>query len=936
MTTPKRKLIEVALPLEAINRESAREKSIRHGHPSTLHLWWARRPLAACRAVLFAQLVDDPSSHPDQFPTEADQALERKRLFDIIERLVIWENTTDEALLAEAHAEILKSCDGNPPAILDPFAGGGSIPLEAQRLGLEAHASDLNPVAVLINKALIEIPPKWAGQPPVFPGAAAERIGGWPGATGLAEDVRRYGQWMRDEAERRIGHLYPKATLPDGTKANVIAWIWARTVTCPNPACGIEMPLVRSWWLGKKKGKEAYVVPNVVTAADGSRRVEFGIGHDVSLAPTKGDDGTVSRTGAVCLGCQTAVPLTYVRAEGKAGRIGARMMAIAAEGDRRRVYLAPTSEHEVAAVVPVPDNVPDGELADNVWDIKVKNYGMTDVSDLFTPRQLTALTTFSDLVSEARDRVFIDAVSARPQLDDAETERLEAGGKGDAAYADGVGLLLAFALSRSANMMSSLTGWVAHTKMEALRGVFARQAISMVWDFAEAQPFAGSSGDLSNDLDWVARVVARSHVSAAAGTVSQADAAGRDYRGVLVSTDPPYYDNVGYANLSDFFYSWLRRSLRGIFPGLLGTMQTPKVDELVADPYRHGTSEDAQRFFEGGFNDVFARIRVDAPDRFPITVFYAFKQADSDDSGTTSTGWQTLLEGMLRSGWEVTATWPVRTEYQARVKAIDTNSLASSIVLACRPRPESAATVNRRTFIAALKAELPKALRDLQQGSIAPVDMAQAAIGPGMSVFSRYARVLEADGSDMTVRTALALINQALDEVLTQQEGDFDSDTRFAVKWFTQFGWNDAGAGEADVLARATNTSIDALVRGGIFKATAGKARLLAPDDLDPVWDPDTDVRISDWEVTVRLAKAITEDGVPRAAALMAAARSRVDLDTVKELAYLLFSLSEKKGWTATALLFNSLGTLWSEVESAARAPAPANAEAQTSLSFDT
>ena len=236
----KKKLIEVALPLEAINRASAREKSIRHGHPSTLHLYWARRPLAACRAVLFSQLVDDPSAHPDKFPTVEAQAIERQRLFDIIERLVVWENSNDEALLAEAHEEILKSTNGNPPAILDPFAGGGSRPLEAQRLGLEAHASDLNPVAVLITKALIEIPPKWAGQPPVFPGAAEAKMT-WPKATGLAEDVRRYGEWMRDEAEKKIGHLYPKATLDDGTKANVIAWIWARTVTCPNPACGIEM-----------------------------------------------------------------------------------------------------------------------------------------------------------------------------------------------------------------------------------------------------------------------------------------------------------------------------------------------------------------------------------------------------------------------------------------------------------------------------------------------------------------------------------------------------------------------------------------------------------------------------------------------------------------------------------------------------------------------
>ncbi|TXH45532.1 MAG: DUF1156 domain-containing protein [Actinobacteria bacterium] len=934
MTPPKRKLIEVALPLEAINRESAREKSIRHGHPSTLHLWWARRPLAACRAVLFAQLVDDPSSHPEKFPTEAEQAAERRRLFDLIERLVVWENTGDQELLAAAHAEIVASCDGEPPAILDPFAGGGSIPLEAQRLGLEAHASDLNPVAVLINKALIEIPPKWAGRPPVFPGAAEERLGDWPRATGLAEDVRRYGAWMRDEAERRIGHLYPKATLPDGTKANVIAWIWARTVTCPNPACGIEMPLVRSWWLGKKKGKEAYVVPTVETV-DGVRRVRFGIGHDVAGAPRKGEDGTVSRTGAVCIACSTAVPLTYVRAEGKAGRMGAQLMAVAAEGNRRRVYLAPTPEHEEAAQVPRPEGVPDTELPTAALGFRVQGYGMTHHADLFTPRQLTALTTFSDLVGEARHRVYRDAVEAGLAAGEAATDRLESGGSGAAAYADSVAVYLGLAVDRLANELSALCTWVPLASKEHVRATFALQTLSMTWDFGEAQPFFDSTGSFLNCIGWIVRVT-DALAAARPGDASLGDAASIDYQSRLVSTDPPYYDNIGYADLSDFFYVWLRRSLADVMPSGLGTVLTPKSDELVADPFRHEGAAQAEQFFEDGFRDVFARIRRDTPPDYPITVYYAFKQADSDDDGTASTGWQTLLEGMLRSGWEVTGTWPMRTERGGRARDIGSNALASSIVLACRPRPSDASTVNRRTFLANLKAELPTALRDLQSGSIAPVDMAQAAIGPGMSVFSRYARVLEADGSDMTVRTALALINQVLDEVLTEQEGDFDADTRFCVKWFTQFGWNEGSSGEADVLARATNTSVDGLVRGGIFKATAGKARLLAPDDFDPAWNPATDDRVSDWEVCVRLAKALSEDGVPRAAALMAGSGHRVDLDTVKELSYLLFSLAEKRSWASTALLFNSLGTSWSDIEAAARTSAPSSADAQATLSFDT
>jgi putative DNA methylase len=914
----KRKLIEVALPLEAINRESAREKSIRHGHPSTLHLWWARRPLAACRAVLFAQLVDDPSAHPDKFPTEEDQAKERRRLFDLIERLVKWENSNDEALFRQAYEEIAKCFDGKPPAILDPFAGGGSIPLEAQRLGLEAHASDLNPVAVLINKALIEIPPKWSGRPPVFPGAAEQRMH-WPRATGLAEDVRRYGQWMRDEAEKRIGHLYPKAKLPDGSEANVIAWIWARTVKCPNPACGIQMPLVRSWWLGKKKGKEAYVVPHV-----GHGRIEFTIGHDVKKAPTKGNDGTVTRTGAICVACRTAVPLAYIRAEGKAKRIGVQLMAIVAEEHRGRVYLPPTPDHELAAKVPVPEDVPDTDLPEAALGFRVQAYGMTRHADLFTSRQLTALTTMSDLVLEAHERVLLDA--RRAGFPDGES--LEHGGTGGLAYADSVAVYLAATLSKVADIGNALTSW--KPSMDQAIHLFTRQAIPMIWDFAETPILScKNAGGFVVALGNVAKAIGNGKKP---GEVQQADASKRDYRGLVVSTDPPYYDNVGYADLSDFFYIWLRRSLFSIYPSLLSTVLTPKAEELVADPFRRGGKDAAQRYFEEGFVRVFDRIRESSRRDLPITVYYAFRQAETDAAGTASTGWEVLLEGMIRSGWEITATWPMRTELPNRMRSLDSNALASSVVLACRPRSGDAPAATRRAFLTALRDELPIALRELQQGSIAPVDLAQAAIGPGMGVFSRYAQVVEPDGSDMTVRTALALINQVLDEVLSEQEGDFDEDTRFCVKWFSQFGWDEQPFGRADDLSRSTNTSVEGLVRGGVFWARAGKARLLEPAELSERWDPATDERISVWEVVLRLAKALSEQGTEEAARLMAQAGQRIDLDTAKELAYLLFSICEKRGWTQTALLFNGLGTSWSDLSAAARTgglltPPPAQGE---------
>lgn len=943
-TTPiRRKLIEVSLPLEEINRESAREKSIRHGHPATLHLWWARRPLAAARAVLFAQLVDDPSSHPDRFPTPEAQAAERERLHQIIRDLVVWENVNDEGLLRRAHAEIVASApDGVPPAILDPFAGGGTIPLEAQRLGLEAHASDLNPVAVLINKALIEIPPKFAGRPPVFPGAAGSRLGGWPRATGLAEDVRRYGAWMRDRAAERIGHLYPKATLPDGSQATVIAWIWARTVTCPNPACGIEMPLVRSWWLGKKKGKEAYVVPIVVDdpTAPSGRRVAFEIGHDPTNAPTSDDDGTVGRTGATCVACEAAVDLKYVRAEGRAGRLGAALMAVVAEGARQRLYLRPDIEQDEAAQTGRPDDVPEAGIPPQAPSFRVQAYGMTRWADLFTDRQLVALTTFSDLVAEARAQALTDALAAGMP----EGTSLESGGTNATAYADAIATYLGIAMSGPLARNCTIATWDSgptssqsstggSARTEHVRSAFARQAIPMTWDFAEANLLSESGASYFSGFKWITPAI-ESVGFGSSGQAQQSDASTRSYRDAVVSTDPPYYDNIGYSDLSDFFYVWLRRSLREVHPALLSTVLVPKSEELVANSYRHGGREEASRFFEEGFERVFARARETANEQYPITVYYAFKQAELKSEGVSSTGWATLLEGMIRSGWAITATWPVRSELSNRMIASGTNALASSIVLALRPRHESAQATTRRGFLAALKSRLPQALREMQQGAIAPVDLAQSTIGPGMAVFSSYAKVVEADGSAMSVKTALALINQALDEVLAEQDGDLDVDTRFCLKWYAQYGWSEKAFGEADVLARATNTSVEGLARGGVLTSRAGRVRLLPPQELPTTWDPDADDRLSVWEATMHLARVLDSGGVESAGALMPRVGQRVDLETVQLLAYRLYELTQSTR-PSDALLFNALGTSWSDLSTVARRTENVPHSTQSGFDFD-
>lgn len=912
----RRKLIEVALPLEAINRESAREKSIRHGHPSTLHLWWARRPLAACRAVLFAQLVDDPSARPEEFPTQEAQDVERQRLFALIEELVKWENTTNEKLLAEAHAEILKSTDGKPPPILDPFAGGGSIPLEAQRLGLEAHASDLNPVAVLINKALIELPPKWAGRPPVFPGAADDAAGYWPRATGLAEDVRRYGAWMRDEAEKRIGHLYPKAKLPDGTEANVIAWIWAKTIRCPNPACGIDMPLTSTWWLSTRKGRTAWIRPVV-----NGRNVDFEVvtGKGAPPEPPKRGQGA----NFACIACNTLADRDYVHGEFSNGRESHRLLSVVAAGPRKRYYLAATDQQVEAASVDRPDTVPDqicrGTFGGNALG---RRYGFETFADYFTNRQLTTLATFSDLVEETRDRIVKDSAA------------VDAASGAAQDYANAVALYLALAFSRTADLNNRMVTW--SNSRDQARNLFSRQAIPMVWDYVEVNPFAGAAGDVGISIETSVKVINQLPTTGS-GQAVQADAStAMSATRHVTATDPPYYDNIGYADLSDFFYVWIRRAIGSIYPSVTETMLTPKTEELIAAPHRFGGDKTkAEEHFERGFVRTFTRIREQQADGVPITVFYAFKQSESDEAGTASTGWETMLNGLIEAGLSVTATWPMRTERAGRSVGVGTNALASSIVLACRPRSNAAEATTRRGFIAALKDSLPGALRELQQGSVAPVDLAQAAIGPGMAVFTRYSRVVEADGSEMSVRTALALINQVLDETLSEQEGDFDTDTRFCLKWFSQYQWDEAESGTADVLARATNTSTEGLQRGGIFRAVAGKARLIAPADLRENWDPSTDLRTSVWEVTLHLAKAVSERGADAAATLMASAGQRVDLDVVKELAYLLYSICERRGWTSSALLFNGLGTSWIDLDAAARSAALKPAGVQGTFDYD-
>lgn len=1146
----RRKLIEVALPLDAINAEAAREKSIRHGHPSTLHLWWARRPLAACRAVLFTSLIDDPDEPEapeaylralDKLPGTGDR---REKLFRFIGELVKWENSNDEQILGTARQLIRLCTDDNPPPVIDPFCGGGSIPLEAQRLGLECYASDLNPVAVLITKALVEIPPRFANLPPVHPTGSAgfqpalgvngragspparsgcagkdacapgkdacapeksaprgwysrgylphfdggavtqtltfrtadslpaerleqwgrelshlgeagaqrelrERIeayldagagelpladpraarivqdallhfdgeryrlhawvvmpnhvhllltpieghslaqithslksytahrinhvlgrhgefwqresfdryirdahhfaaareyieanpvkaglcgkseewefssasfvegqavqagslrsqgrliaGEWKGAQGLAEDVRYYGQWIRDEAERRIGHLYPKG--PNGE--TVIAWLWARTVRCPNPACGAQMPLVRSFNLSTKKGKEVHVRP-VVDRDAGRVRFEVSRGRPAV-------DGTMKNRAATCLVCGEQCALDHIRDEAQAGRMSAQLMAIVTEGDRSRSYVAPTEEHAEIAASAVPPWKPDERVPTPNHDVdRLPMYGMYTWGDAFTDRQLVALTTFSDLVGEARERVLEDALAAGMADDGC---GLEDGGAGALAYADAVATYLALGVSRLTDICNSLCMW--ENSKTQVRHVFTRHAIPMLWDYAEPNVFAGAAGDYGVTLGNLLKVLPLVPASGR-GTSAQLDATAAlpSCAPAAICTDPPYYDNIGYADLSDFFYVWLRRSAGRMHPLLFSTLLVPKAEELVATPHRfNGDRSAARDFFETGLRDAFGRMHDAQADDQVMTVFYAFKQEDQDQTNgdTASTGWETMLDGLLRADFELTGTWPMRSELSNRMLATGTNALASSIVLVCRPRPENAPMATRREFVAALRTELPAALDQLTHGGIAPVDLAQASIGPGMAVFSRYAKVLEADGRPVTVRTALQIINQELDAYLAQQEGDLDRDTRFCVDWFTQYGLGEGEFGRADVLARAKNTSVEGLTRAGVLEARRGKVRLLSKTELPADWDPVTDGRMTVWEATHHLIRALDEGGEEAAARLVARLGGGVS-EAARALAYRLYSICDRKARAELARDYNNLVVSWSAI----------------------
>lgn len=938
-SAPRKKLIEVSIPLEAINAASAREKSIRHGHPSTLHLWWARRPLAACRAVLFSQLVDDPSSWPDRFPTEEAQDIERRRLHRVIERMVPWEASNNEDILDEARWEIARSVawglgeeppakgDGEAilaylqekaPPVYDPFSGGGSIPLEAQRLGLRAHGSDLNPVAVLIGKALVEIPPKFAGKPPVNPSARKElERGRWNSkrAQGLAEDVKYYGQWMRSEAEKRIGHLYPKARLPDGSEATVIAWLWARTVRSPDPAVkGAMVPLVSSFLLSVREGQNAWVEPVIDANAPDGWRFEVRTGRLSKEQEARLKSGTkAGRGNFTCLLTGTPISEEWNRSEGKAKRLGTRLMAIVANAGRQRAYLSPNDEHEILANTIEPESAPEGELFDKALGFRVPAYGLTQWADLFTSRQLVALKAYSELITETRERVVEDARLGQLKQD---TGRLSVGGVGAEAYADAVATYLSLAVSRLTDIQNALCTW--ELSKTQVRHLFGRQAIPMVWDFAENCMFNNAAGDFKTSLENLVKAMNTSPARGI-GAVGNIDAAKNNFpvRPIVVSTDPPYYDNIGYADLSDFFYVWLRQSLADVWPDLFRRIITPKETELVATPYRHGGRDAAEAFFMEGMSQALTAMRKAATEAEPLAIYYAFKQSEMAADGVTSAGWASFLQAVVDSGLAVDGTWPMRSELANRMRGIGSNALASSIVLVCRKRTFDASVITRAEFVRLLRRELPEGIDKIRKAGVGPVDMQQSVIGPGMGVFSRHAKVLEDDDSGMTVKTALAIINRVWEEIDQELDAAFDGETQVALAWFAAYGFDARASGELITLANAKNIASNSLFDSEVFEDLRGKAALMPREKLSKDWSPAKDRTLTIWECVQHAARVLNaEDGGAEAAGRLVAQMGPAG-DQARKLAYRLFEIATQKGWSQEALAYNELAREWPNLEDA-------------------
>ncbi len=895
-----KKLIEVALPLDEINKAAKREKNIHTGLPSNLHTWWSRKPLGIARAIIFSSLVDDPGEHLPGKKAEK----KRKELFEIVSKLAHPNAHSDEKILECANKEILNSNNGVMPQFWDPFCGGGSLPLEALRLGLKSFGSDLNPVAVFLTRVLIELVPKQAFHKPINPGRIQEVIEGLARYDGLKKDVHYYAKIIAGQLEKNIAKYYPEIEIPKhfgGGKGKIAAWIWARTVECPNPSCRCKTPLVNKFWLSTHRGNKAYVVPK-----HNLESKTFNFSVEKSGQP---QEGTVSRSGAICLACDNPVSFDHIRFEGTQGRISYSLMAIAVEGPRGRIYLEPTNEQSHIANSCEPGWEPEADLPESALGFRVQKYGITKQKDLFTKRQLLALSKLSELINEIRDDIIKDA-------------------NGDIEYANTVQAFLALSLSRVAQTNNTLVRWLIRVSGTS-KGTpaFDRQIVSMVWEFSEGNILGNSVGSwkaaIKNPLTALKSIPPLKQ----GGIAFQNDASQSWGKkgSYVISTDPPYFDAIGYADLSDFFYIWLRRAMRSVHEDIFSTMLVPKTTDLTRDLGRKEVKKNAAtENFLTRLKTAFEKMREAANPSVPITVYYAFKQAEVKSlsggvNGTimVSTGWETLLESLIRSGFCITGTWPLRTESASRLRAIGSNALAASIVLVCRKRSNESQIGTKSDLLSRLRKELPAALKALQRGNIAPVDLAQASLGPGMAIYTSYQSVIDSSGKAVSVREALYLINQTLDEVLAEQEGDFDSDSRWALAWFEQFGFKEGEFGIAETLSKAKNTSVAGMENAGFLISKGGKVRLLSPEEMATDLVPEKGKRTSIWKTVHQIIRSLELESEMAAAKIVSEMGASSDM--VRELAYRLYSLCERKKRSQEAFSYNGLVQSWPEIERLSR-----------------
>ena len=944
--SPTRKLIEVALPLEAVNAAGRAEKAVpKKGHPATMHLWWSRKPLGVARAALFASLVDDPSARPDLYPSEAAQRAERRRLISLVEELSRWERSDDTALLAEAQRCIAASAGGDPPRVLDPFCGGGAIPTEAMRLGLDTLAIDLNPVAALVSEATLSIAQRFSGRPPVSSG----EHGRGDSLQGIAADIAHYGRAVEAECRRHLAGAFavPESPLLAGGSTVAVSYLWARTITCANPGCRRGTPLLSTWWLSKKHTNPWHARP--VIEAD---RFDFAVAPGppaVDLVDLKVGRGANFR----CLFCSTVNDADTVRRCGQQAGLGLRLVAVQALAEpqrprRGRIWLAPDAASEQAGLAACSTGFGDDVEAAlrrrlPTGSGNVTSFGLRTFGDLLSPRQRRTMATFAEAIIGISAVVHRDAIAAgMPEGGPGVAQ----GGSGARAYAEAITTYLALALSRMANRTTMMT---THNRANgSVEQSFIRQAYGFYGEFPEANPFSGRTGSWAGGLDYVVRAVEAlpaprggRHGGTAAATSSGDPSSAQDTvsprvgrsevrcasmltaldgAAGVVCTDPPYYDMFDYAALSNLFLVWLRATLGDVWPATLGPLLAPTDEQITSNAARFdGDREAAHAHFETLLRRAFERIREVHDSRYPLTIYYGYQQSESKPrpggTGAPGTAWEALLESLIGAGLRITATWPLRTERPEGVKK-GTKSLASSVLLVCRPvagdEPDRP-VVTVRELRRALRAELPAAARLLQQGNIAPLDLVQAAIGPGMGVYTRYERVLQVDGSHFGVREALMLINEVLDEILVGADSALDADTRWALTWFDEYGFGEGPFGRAEELSKARNTSVAGLVTAGIVITAGDKVRLRGRHEMDSGWDPATDRRPTTWEATQHLLRTLLDDGEPAAATLL----GRLDAegaDAARDLAYRLYRVCTRRNRAAEATAYNSLVTSWPEL----------------------